>query len=545
MQRTAALALLGLCACTGAIATAPASRRAETAPAGATPVCPVLGSSPIRRLTAFEYDNTVRDLLGDDSHPGDAFPAEVGGNGFGNDANGLGFSRLLIEQEFLAAGAVAARAVADDARFRALIGCDPRAVDERCVAAFVDRFGLRAYRRPLEPGERERLLALYRDARRTGDLRAAVEAVLRAFLQAPQFLYRVERGTPVPGRPGVYRLGPHEIATRLSYLLWASTPDEALLAAARDGRLATREEVLAQAQRLLGDARARAVTTHFHRLAFRLVGMESLSKGSKQHPRWVNGIGPRLAAQTDRFIDHVVWEGAGDLGTILTAPYTFMDAELARFQGVDLPDGPGLQMVSLDARRAAGFLTQPGPMALLTPGAHTNPVKRGFFVRDRLLCRPPPSPPPSLNVQPPKIEKTATTRASFEDHRMSPACSGCHRLMDPIGFAFEHYDGTGLWRDTDNGHPIDTSGDLEGADVAGPFDGAPSLMNRLAGSAEVRACYEAHWFQFAFGRGRTPADACTLAALDDAATRAGGKVRDLVVALTQSDAFYFRTEASP
>jgi hypothetical protein len=500
--------------------------------------------APIRRLSRFEYNNTVRDLLGDTTRPADAFPAEVGSTDFNNDAQALDFSRLLMEQYFAAAQSLATRAGADAKGFAAILGCDPAAAGETaCATTFVQGFGLRAYRRPLDAGERDRLLAVYRGARVDGDFRTAITAVLRTMLQAPQFLYRAEAGLPVSGSATLRKLDHYEIASRLSYLLWGSMPDGTLFTAAQAGKLGTKAEILAQARRMLADPRAHDVAATFHGLAFKTAGIANVSKDRTVYPKWTSGLNLLLAEETRRFLDDATW-GGGDLASMLTSPSSFMNADVARFYGVTGPKSATFEKVTLDPARAAGFLTQAGVMALLTPGTETNPVRRGQFVRADLLCAPPPSPPPTLVVVPPKPQPGQTTRESFAAHSQDPACAGCHQLMDPLGFAFETFDGVGLLRTTDHGKPIDTRGELTGTDVPGAFDGAVDLMKRLARSADVRRCYVAHWYSFGYGRGITDRDACALAALDTAFVQAGGKVPELVAALTQIDAFMYK-EAAP
>jgi hypothetical protein len=513
----------------------------DASPRGTRAAC-TPGVAPLRRLTRFEYDNALRDLLGDDLRPAEvAFPAEVGGNGFGNDAHTQDSSQLLVGQYFEVARAAARRATADAARVLKLTGCAPGAAEADCARGFIARFGLRAYRRPLEVAETERLLALWMAERQDGDAASATAAVLATMLQAPPFLYRLEAA-----RPGD-RLSPYEMATRLSFLLWGSVPDEDLLRSAGEGHLSEPADVEAQARRMLeGDGawRARVVTDHFHRMRWKLAGLEAASRDPKLQPGWRPGLGPRLAEEARRFAEHVVWDGEGDLQALLVAPYTFVDAELAAFYGVT-PPSPGVtwNKIDLDPARRAGFATQAGVLTLLTPGAHTNPIKRGMFVREQVLCGAPPPPPASLMIELPEPDPALSTRDSFAQHSSDPACSACHVLIDPIGFAFETYDGVGLWRDTEHDKPIVTRGKLEGTDVDGEFESATDLMRRLAGSGDARECYLRSWFQFGFGRGETSADACTIESLGNRFAESNGNVRELLIALTQTTTFLTKGSA--
>jgi Protein of unknown function (DUF1592)/Protein of unknown function (DUF1588)/Protein of unknown function (DUF1595)/Protein of unknown function (DUF1587)/Protein of unknown function (DUF1585) len=499
------------------------------------------GLAPVRRLTRAEYNATVRDLLGETSRPADAFPAEVGSTEFGNDARALDFSRLLMEQYFGAAQTMATRVTADAKILASLLTCDPVAAGESsCAATFVDHFGARAYRRPLDAGEKQRLLAVYDAVRAVADFKTGIAAVLRTVLQAPQFLYRVELGVPVPANDGLVKIDHFEVATRLSYLLWGSMPDDALFEVARGQHLGTREEILAQAQRMIQDPKAREQVAYFHRLAFKTTGIDTLTRDRQTFPQWTPGLGRLLGEETARFLDYTVWDGAGDLPALLTAPYTFLNADLATFYGVSGPKTAAFERVALDPMHAAGFLTQAGPLALLSSGTQTNPVRRGLFVRDDLLCDAPPPPPPGLNVVPPKPEPGQTTRESFAQHSKDTTCAACHTLLDPLGFAFESFDAIGLSRTSESGKPIDTTGMLVGTDVDGPITGAVDLLGRVARSQMARTCYVKHWYEFAYGRGITDEDACAVATLDAEFEKAGLVPRDLLGVLTQIDPFLYK-----
>jgi hypothetical protein len=367
-----------------------------------------------------------------------------------------------------------------------------------------------------------------------------MQAVLRTVLQAPQFLYRVELGLPVADRPQQLKLNHYEVATRLSYLIWGSMPDEASFAAAAAGKLGTREEVLVEAKRLLADPKARELVSRFHDLSFKTGGIMSLSRDAATFPSWASGTGRLLAEETRRFLDHVTFDGSGSLSEILSAPYTFLNRELAAFYGIAGTFDETFVRVELDPGRASGFMTQAGPLALLSSGTLTNPVRRGAFIRGDLLCDSPPPPPPSLMVVPPKPLPGQTTRESFAEHSSDPACAGCHALLDPLGFAFEGFDAAGLPRATEAGKPVDTTGELTGTDVDGPFQGAPELLGRLSSSQKLGSCYVKHWYEFGYGRGITAEDECTIATLTQQFSAAGLRVQDLLLALTQIDSFSYK-----
>ncbi|WP_437900119.1 DUF1592 domain-containing protein [Sorangium sp. So ce124] len=517
---------------------------------GEAPRCAEIrpGASPLRRMTRFEYNNTVRDLLGDDSAPADAFVVEEEALGFNNQAAALGVTQLLAEQLMKASEAIAARAAKDLGKL--LPGCDPVVQGpDVCAAELIERLGKRAFRRPLAPAESERLARLFASGNDEHGFSTGVELVIQAMLQSPHFLYRVEHGMPDPAGEGVVALSDHEIASRLSYLLWSSMPDDALFAAADAGELSTAEQIAAQARRMLEDPRARAAVANFHAQWLQLSNIDTLTKDPAVYPGFHAGLPALLRAETEAFLDHVVFEDdAGDVATLLTAPYSLMNAELRAFYGLGAAGGaeaPGeLSVVPLDPAQRAGFLTQASVLAVLAKPDQSSPVHRGKFVRERLLCRTLPPPPPDVDIQPPPVRDGIPTRRQFERHAEDPACAGCHRLMDPIGFGFERYDGIGLYREVDQGVPVDASGEIVGSrDIDGPFDGAVELAHRLAESDEVRQCVATQWFRFGYGRAEQAEDECSMRQIQAAFAESGYNIKALLVALTQTDAFRYRRAA--
>jgi hypothetical protein len=225
---------------------------------------------------------------------------------------------------------------------------------------------------------------------------------------------------------------------------------------------------------------------------------------------------------------------------LLTAPYAFISPELAPLYGVPAPAVAGFTRVDLDPARRAGLLTHVGIMSSLAKANQTDPVHRGKFVRERLLCQTVPPPPVNANIKPPAVRADATTRQRFAEHRTDPTCAGCHTLMDPIGLGFEHYDALGQWRDSENGLPIDSTGDITGSDVEGAFDGAPALAQKLAQSAQVDDCLVQTWFRFAHGRAVAEADKGNLAILNASFAAHQFKIAELMIAVTQTQAFRYQ-----
>ncbi len=498
------------------------------------------GASPIRRLSSWEYDNTIYDLLGDDSNPSADFPQE-GGSGFDNNADVSSVTWLMANKYMLAAEDIAERAVTD---LSTLLPCDPAGAEHECVEQWLGQFGTRAWRRPLTAAEQASMLTLYDEARVDNDLATSVGLVLQALLQSPHFLYRVELGVPgEQGEPAV-RLGDWETATRLSYFLWGSMPDDELFDAAQAGALTRPEEIEAQARRMLDDPRARRMVGHFHEQWLGTIRLASLDKDTGMFPEWTAELSLKQAEETEAFVNHVFFEDDASLQTLLTAPYTFVDGELAEFYGLTAPQGAGLARVEpADGPALSGILSQGGVLSAYSKANRTNPIARGIFVREQLLCTIPPPPPDDVDLQLPEPDPNATTRDQFEEHRSNPACSACHELFDPIGFGFENYDGVGRWRTTENGFDIDATGELIGTDVEQTsFDGVRELGDRLAGSEDVAQCVARQWFRFAYGRTESAElDACNMDVLTTTFAESDYDLRELLVALTQTDAFLFRT----
>ncbi len=497
------------------------------------------GASPIRRLTRHEYDNTVADVLGDTSAPATKFTDEEIGLGFTNNAEVQTVSDLLAEQYETAAVELAAKAVPAGAP-AAVLGCDPNAIgQEACAKSFIESFGKRAYRRPLEADESERLFQFYAQSAQVYGFEVGVRMTLSAMLQSPHFLYRVEAGA-LDG--AIHRVTGYEMAVRLSYLLWSSPPDEALLQAAASGALDSSSGISEQAQRMLQDAKINRAVGKFFSEWLELDTLGRVSRDATLFPTFNADIKLLMRKETELFTTDVVFGGGGDLNALLLGNYTFMNKPLADFYGVTGPQGDAFEKVMLDPMQRAGLLTQGSLLAAHANTNQTSPVARGFFVRDRFLCSPPPPPPATINVTPPEFDPNVSTRERFALHRKDPTCAGCHQLMDPVGLGLENFDAVGRYRAEEAGQPIDASGEIFGTtDIDGPFNGAVELAGKLAQSEMTKSCLVKEWFRFSYGRGEQPVDTCTLDALGKAFTASSGNMRDLLLRLTQTDAFQYRT----
>ena len=502
------------------------------------------GPSPLRRLTRGDYARTVRDLLGAGLVDTSGLPPDERALGFDNNADVLGSSDLLVEQYQGLAEQAGTAVAASPASFMPC-AAGGAAVDAACASSFIADFGRRAWRRPLSADETAMLQGVFTDGNTDGGSAEGLARVTEVILESPQFLYRLESaGDPaastVADVPGAVPLAPFELASRLSYLVWGSTPDEALLTAAGTGHLTTPADLEREARRLLADPRAHEIVSTFHSEWLSLDKLDDLDKDPVVYAAYSPALRDAFRAETLRFVDEVVFKREGTFSALLGARYTFADATLATYYGVSGPTGATLELVKPDPTRRAGLLTQGSFLAVHAKANQSSPVHRGRFVRESLFCTTPPPPPSNIEIRPPALNPLLSTRQRFAQHESDAFCAGCHTLLDPIGFGFEHYDGIGRWRDQDADAPVDATGALTGTDVDGAFDGAVQLSDRVAGSAEAAQCYATQWFRFGYGRGDTTADACNLSQLGNAFRAAKGDVRELLVALTQTDAFRYR-----
>jgi hypothetical protein len=327
----------------------------------------------------------------------------------------------------------------------------------------------------------------------------------------------------------------YEIAARLSYMLWKSPPDEQLRAAA-DGPLATVEGITAQAARLLMDDRALSAVQDFY-----YQWIDGLSLSGLTVPESFQDSLRASAQEEVRSLVHAWFlSGSGQIQELFTTRSAYVDAELARFYGVEGVSAPG--WVELPAGERSGLLTR-----IAFVGTHGPPPMRGDFVLNRVLCRPVP-PPPVVPPDPTELGEFNTRREMFEAHAELACARGCHGILDPVGFPFEHYDELGRYRELDNGFPVNAATVLEvpdAEDVSGPVANAIELSERIATSVSLRACQAEHWFRYAYGRLVDPQDQCSLDELSSALAESDGEVRALLLRLTRTDAFRFVRKEAP
>lgn len=507
----------------------------------------------VPRLTHEQWEATVQDLLyldgptglvdtlRTDSLPGDAV--------FSNRGDVLQVDEVLWGGYQRAAAALAERVTSDPTLLGRIL--PPGAtMDEAGAIQLIRELGLRAHRRPLEPTEEEEYLTLYRrGAGLYGDLdpfRSGVRLVLEAMLQSPHFLYRVElSNTRVQG---IIPLDDYEVASRLSYALWGSMPDEELFAAAAAGMLTDPAEVEIQARRMLDDPRAERSMVEFHRQLFDVASFAGIAPSPEHFPDMPAELAQYAIQEHDLFVREIVLAREGTYRDLLTSTMTFANDTLARIYGLSGSFGSELVPVMLDASQRRGIFTQVGFLASNATRTDPDPIHRGVYLAERIACihlNAPPEDTPPVAPAPGR-----TNRQTIEDHTEQPGsvCASCHaQVINPFGFPFEHYDAIGAWREDDRGFPIDTRANPPIDGVPTPVNDATDLAEALADSQWAHECYVQHWIEYALGRRTAPEDAALVAELAGRSRDGELSVRELVVAIVTSRAFLTRSvqEVSP
>lgn len=457
------------------------------------PIRPDPGPTVVRRLNRTEYERTIRDLLGIDINARElvGLPDDKTGESFDNLANGLNLSLAQLEKYFLAADKMLDRLLGtpdgnppadnfnrDQARRAAeaiLFSRPGEHQSERDAARqVIERFAQRAFRRPVSESEIDRLLRLYDQVEGRGDRHEnGVRLMLKAVLVSPHFLLRVERDRPGAREP--YPVSGHELAVRLSYFLWSTMPDAELFALAEQGKLSEPAVLDQQIKRMLANPKARALTDYFAVQWLQIRKVLDARPSQEFFPSFTNGLRFALYHEALTFFDKLREEDKSILD-LLHADYTYVNEELARHYNLPPVKGGQMQKVSLRPQDHRGGLLGMG--AILTMTSHTSrtsPTLRGKWVLDVIFGTPPPPPPPEagqLKEEKKKGEAPKTFRELMAQHATQASCAGCHKKMDPLGYALDRFDAIGRWRENQNGQPLDTSGQLPTGEK---FDGPDEL----------------------------------------------------------------------
>jgi hypothetical protein len=533
------------------------------------------GRVTLRRLNRGEYNRTIRDLVGLDFRPADDFPADDTGYGFDTIGDVLSVPPLLTEKYLAAAEQIVDRAFqspeirrrllnlpAEDvvpATFRAipvpvreparkqlrLSAADappaPTAADVeldkayRVLRAFADR----AYRRPVTHEEVTRLLRFVEAAQKNGDgVEEGLKLAQRAVLVSPHFLFKVE----LSGYSAATALSDFELATRLSYFVWSSSPDEELFRLAATGAFRRGDTLSAQVRRMLRDPKCRALAEEFAPQWLQTRGLKGVTPDPARFPEFDEELRRAMLRETELFFDHIVRADRSVL-EFLDADYTFANERLARHYALAGVHGDEFRRISLAETGRCGVLTQAAVLTVTSNPTRTSPVKRGKWVLENLLGAPPPAPPPGADDLKAAAHdgRPATLRQRLELHRTKPECAHCHARMDPLGFGLENFDAVGAWRDRDEGQPIDATGTLpDGRSFRGPHALRAVLKER---GGDFRRCLTEKLMTYALGRGLTLADRCAVDRVVRELSQSD-RFSALVLAIVQSEPFQKRGRAS-
>jgi len=508
---------------------------------GATATVPFQSAYP--RLTHAQWENTTRDLLKLDALPGlsASFTSDPLGGIFDNDESVLQVTPPLWADYQRAAEELAAMVIADPQQLAKIVPADTGQSMDARARQFITEFGKRVYRRPLTSQEIDTHAALFASGASVlgGDpFLSGLQLVLEAFLQSPHYVYRVELGG-TKGSDGLIPLGPYEVATRLSYLLWNTMPDDALLDAAGKGELDTVEGLRGRAEQMLLDPRAKSVIRNFHRQLFDWKKYGDLYKDPAVFPEFVPEMGADLRQEAEAFVDNVIYEQDGGLLELLTSRTAYVNDRLAAVYGVPAPAGAEFGAVELDAATRSGALTRLGFLAANGTARASDPIHRGVFINLRILCAKLPPPPDNVTPLPGGSDKT--TREMVDSHTGKGTCGeGCHStLINPAGFAFESFDAIGKYRSMDNGYPVDTAAQYPLGGAMAQYKDAVEWSQLIAESAEANRCFAKHWVEFALGRDALKEDEQLISKLGDA-SRGGSSVKELLVEIIVSDTFRAR-----
>lgn len=532
------------------------------------------GRVTIRRLNRAEYNNTIRDLVGIDFQPAADFPSDDVGHGFDNIADVLSMSPILLEKYLAAAETIVEQAFQNpEARARIeRFTAESREERREALEKNVRTFAQRAFRRPVSDEELNRVLAIVDAVRGTGAERGrrgrgegprrefeggprragneALQLACTAILTSPHFLFRIESdaepestetpqtnasdsGEPVSVRP----LNDYEIATRLSYFLWSSMPDDELFELAAQGQLRQTPTLHAQVQRMLADPKSRALVDNFAGQWLQLRDVANLSPDPERYPAFDEELRAAMLRETELFFEAMIREDRSVLD-FLSADFTYVNERLARHYGITDVQGQEFRRVALPAQRR-GVLTHASILLLTSNPTRTSPVKRGQWILDNFLGEPPPPPPPGVEELEDDDETLGSLRERMEQHRANPSCAVCHRQMDALGFGLENFDAIGAWRETDGRFAIDPAGELPGNQR---FSGPAELMQVLAEQkrdAFTRRLAE-KLLTYGLGRGLGPYDRCAVNAILDQAAAEEFRFSAMVKAIVTSDPFLFR-----
>lgn len=503
------------------------------------PALPAVPGPTIRRLTAAEFTHSLSDLIGPTTiAPIEADTRKEGFFSVGNAKIAISPAGVGLYEDAL--DLATKEAFSDPARVASIMPCVPATVDDTtCYRNAIAGFGRRAWRRALTGAEVERYLgAATSIAAESGDAVGGLRHAVWALLESPNFLYRIEVGEPSPTDGGRLRYTGYEMASRLSYTLWNTTPDEELLTAAESGALVGAAGVQLQAQRMMADPRTRQGVENFVNELYSVWQLDTLGKNAEYFPAWTQSLKAAIREDLRLRIADVVFEAPGDFFSLYDSNKVFINNELARIYGLPEVDPDVTRMVEMpEDWMRHGLIGSAAILAMNSPETRTSATRRGLFIADALLCRVVPPPPPNvdLNLDKDMEGGPKTAREKLQVHRDNPACQPCHDLMDPLGLGLENFDSLGTFRDNDQGLPIDASGELNGV----KFANSRELASALRYDPGVPGCLTRKLYTYVTGRLPVYAEREIVELLEDDLTRADNRFDQLLLALVTGDEFRF------
>jgi Protein of unknown function (DUF1592)/Protein of unknown function (DUF1588)/Protein of unknown function (DUF1587)/Protein of unknown function (DUF1595)/Protein of unknown function (DUF1585) len=500
-------------------------------------------SPALERLTNVEYSRTVSDIFGEapDAATRYSFPTDPTQHGFDHNVALLQISSTHADRYATAAETIAQATLADPTRLALVAPCD-LTTGAACLQTVITKLGRRLFRRPLTSDEVTGYVSLAAAGADASNAMSGPATVIEAMLQSPYFLYRVQLGAPDATRQGVVGLTGFELATRLSFLLFWTTPSDALLDQAQAGALDTGTGAGQVVKQMLADPLARQGVKRFYEQWLPLDEISGPTADQERVPHMGDTqLAADLAEETTRFVDDVWWDSGATVPDMLTAKYTFVNANLATVYGLPAPAAGAWQKVTFDASSPrAGFLTQGSMMAAGSHSDVPSNTRRGQMVREQLLCQDVPAPPPGVNAVVPPPQPGETEQQTFARHTTDASCAACHTLMDPIGWGLSGFDAAGAVRTKDsNGQPLSVKGLINGM-TPPDFNGPVELGQKLAAAPEFKACFARQLFRYVYGRVETTADEAGISELEGAFTTASWDLRGGLTALVGSDGFRYR-----
>jgi hypothetical protein len=501
---------------------------------------PVFVRAGARRVSAAflkQFDGPVQDLI----RPHDWSIAST------SIADAYGMTSLPHLRDLAITGPYDPTGVSETASRSRIFTCRPQSKDEEtaCAESIVKRLGSQAYRRPLSVRDLDPLMSLYRSGAEDGGFESGIQTALEGILASPHFVFRLEEPQPSSKSADTYPIADLDLASRLSFFLWSTGPDDELVKVAEEGRLSDPRVFEEQVRRMLGDPRSRSLATRFAEQWLRLPDLEPMHPDVRMYPDFHDQLKKSMRRETELFFENLVREDRSAL-ELLTADYTFLDERLARHYRIPGVVGTDFRKVSYPDATRRGILGH-GSILTLTSHAHrTSPVLRGKWVMEVFLGNPPPPPPPDV----PELEESGeaeegrllSVREQMERHRANPACQSCHVMIDPIGLALENFDATGAWRIKDNGVPVDTSGELyDGTPLESPEDLRAALLNHQTSFLRT---FTENLMAYALGRRVEYFDMPAIRAIVRDAKADGNSLSSFVLGIARSEAFRMKAAAT-